>query len=94
MRLLIFWVRLYHKVSFGEKAFRHFIGYKNAKKVRPLCMLLQKMSACRRDFDKTKYMPFLIKDNELLEKDNEIWETVKNSLKKRILVNQYPMKNI
>ena len=57
-------------------------------------MLLPKMSACRRDFDKTKYMPFLIKDNELLEKDIEIWETVKNSLKKRILVNQYPMKNI
>ena len=36
----------------------------------------------RRDFDETKYMPFLIKDDELLEKYNEIWEKVKNSLKK------------
>ena len=24
------------------------------------------MCACRRDFDKTKYMPFFIKSNELL----------------------------
>ena len=40
------------------------------------------MSAYRRDFDKTKYMSFLIKDHELLEKYNEIWENVKNSIKK------------
>ena len=40
------------------------------------------MSAYRRDFDETKYISFLIKDDELLEKYNEIWEKVKNSLKK------------
>ena len=39
------------------------------------------MSAYRRDFDETKYMPFLIKDDELLEY-NAIWENVKNSFKK------------
>ena len=33
------------------------------------------------DSDKTKYMSFLIKDDELLEKDNEIWEKVKNGIK-------------
>ena len=38
------------------------------------------MSAYRRDFDETKYMYFLIKDDELLEK-YEIWEKVKNSMK-------------
>ena len=32
--------------------------------------------------DETKYISFLIKDDELLEKYNEIWEKVKNSLKK------------
>ena len=31
------------------------------------------MIAYRRDFDETKYMSFLIKDDELLEKYNEIW---------------------
>ena len=30
------------------------------------------MSAYRRNFDKTKCMTFLIKDNKLLEKYNEI----------------------
>ena len=36
----------------------------------------------RRDFDETKCMSFLIKDDELLEKHNEIWEKVKNNIKK------------
>ena len=40
------------------------------------------MSAYRRDFDESKCMSFLIKDNELLEKYNEICEKVKNSIKK------------
>ena len=31
------------------------------------------MSAYRRDFNETKYISFLIKDDELLEKYNEIW---------------------
>ena len=40
------------------------------------------MSAYRRDFDETKYMLFFIKDDELLKKDNEIREKVKNSIEK------------
>ena len=35
------------------------------------------MSAYRRDFDETKHMSFLIKDDELSEKCNEIREEVK-----------------
>ena len=37
------------------------------------------------------YETFLIKDDELLEKFNEIWEKVK---KKNLIVNLYTMKNI
>ena len=40
------------------------------------------MSAYIRYFNETKYMLFLIKDDELLKKYNEIWENVKNSIKK------------
>ena len=40
------------------------------------------MSAYRKYFDETKYMSFLIKDDELLKKYNEIWEKVKNIIKK------------
>ena len=40
------------------------------------------MSAYRRDFDETKQIFFLTKDNKLLEKNNEIWGNSKNSIKK------------
>ena len=40
------------------------------------------MSVYRRDFDETKYMSYLIKDDESLEKYNEIWKKVKSSIKK------------
>ena len=36
----------------------------------------------RRHFDEAKYIYFLIKDDELSKKYNEIWEKVKNNLKK------------
>ena len=39
-------------------------------------------------------MSFLIKDDELLEKYNEIWEKVKNIIKKKLIQNYYIMKNI
>ena len=42
------------------------------------------MSAYRKDFDETKYMSFLIKNNELLQKYNGIWNKVNNIIKKRI----------
>ena len=40
------------------------------------------MSAYRKDFDETKYMSFLIKDNELLKTCNKIWKKVKNTINK------------
>ena len=52
------------------------------KKIRSLCIFLPKMNAYRRDFDESKYMYFFRKDDELLERYNETWEKVKNSIKK------------
>ena len=40
------------------------------------------MSAYRIDFDETKCMSFFIKDDKLLGKYNEIWEKVRNNIKK------------
>ena len=51
------------------------------------------MSAYRGEFNETKYV-FYIKDNELLEKYNEIWGKVKKSAKKNLIVNLYTIKNI
>ena len=49
----------------------------------PLCIILSKMSAYRRDFDKTKYMLILIKDKELPEKYDEKYK-VSKVIKKKI----------
>ena len=46
-------------------------------------LIFPKMNAYRRDLDETKYISFLIKDDELLEKYNKIWEKLK-TLSKRI----------
>ena len=70
------------KISFGKNDFIYFIGYKDAKKIRPLCIFLPKMIAYRRDFGNTKCISFLIKDKNLLEKYNEIWKNVSSIIKK------------
>ena len=51
-------------------------------KNRPLCIFLPKMSAYRKDFDETKFMSFLTKDDKLLEKYKKIWKKVKNTIDK------------
>ena len=43
-----------NKVPFGKNGFKYFIGYKDDRKVRPLCIILPKMFAYRNDFDETK----------------------------------------
>ena len=57
-----------NKVSFGKTGLKHFIGYKNAEKIKPSCIFLLKMSTYRKYFDETEYKSFLIKNDELLEK--------------------------
>ena len=52
------------------------------------------MFANRRDFDKTKYTYFLVKDDELLEKYNKFGKKVKIVSKKNMIVNLCTMKNI
>ena len=52
------------KVSFGKKGFEYFIGYKHGKKSRPLCIILAKMSAYRRDFYETKYISLSIRNDK------------------------------
>ena len=46
------------------------LATKMLKKMRPVCIFLPKLSVYRRDFDETKYISFLIKYDELLEKYN------------------------
>ena len=79
-----------NKVPFGKKWFKSFIDNRDSKKIRPLCIILQKRSAYRKEFDEIKCIYFWIKDNELLEEDDEILESVKNSLKNEFDSDYYP----
>ena len=76
--------KIVNKVSICKKEFKYLIGYKDAKKIRPLCICLPKMTAYRKDFDEIKFMSLLIKDHELLQKYNDIWEKIKDSLKREL----------
>ena len=55
----------------GKKTLNILLATKMIKN-RPLCLLLPKLSANRRNFDETKCMAFLIKDDEMLEKYNDV----------------------
>ena len=61
-------VAVFNKVSVDKKEFlskKYFVGYKEAKRTRPLSIFLPQMVAYGRDFNETRYMYFLIKDREV-----------------------------
>ena len=74
-----------NKISFGEKNYKYFIGYLyNDNKVKPLHIMLPKTSAYVKSYDgQTKWMYFLIEDDDLLEKYNTIWDKVSADIKKK-----------
>ena len=52
-------------------------------KIKSLHIMLPQTSAYVKGFDgETKWIHFLIKDDELLKKYNDIWNKVSNSMKK------------
>ena len=81
------------KVWCGKKGFKYFNGYKDLDKIKPLWIMLPKMSRSDKYFDDTKYLPFSIKDEELLAVCNKIWNRVSNLIKKNLIVNHCIMKN-
>ena len=60
-----------NKVSLGKRVLNISSATKMLKN-RSLNIFLPKMSVYRRNFDETKYISFLINDDELLEKYNQI----------------------
>ena len=81
------------KVPFGKRGFKTFIWYEDGKKARPLCVMLPKMSAYRRDFDETRYMSFLMKNDELLKNIMNFGTKSTSLLKKDLVVSLYTIIN-
>ena len=53
-----------------------------------------KMRAYRKDFDETKYISFVIKDDKLSKAYNKIWKKFKILLIKNLIVTLNKTKNI
>ena len=69
------------KVKHGDDGFQYLIGYKEGEIVKPLCIILPQMSRyvkCFENGGKNTY--FVIKDDDVLEKYNEIWDKIKTDL--------------
>ena len=69
------------KFKHNKKVLKHFIGYEEGKIVKPLCIILPQMSGYIKYFENGgKNMSFLIKDDKVWDKYDQIWEVFKDIL--------------
>ena len=59
-------IAISNRFTFGKQDFKYFIGYKDNKEIRPLCIFFLEISTHKRYFDKSKCMYFIIKDGNFL----------------------------
>ena len=70
-----------HKFKHSDGGFKYFIGYKEGEIVKPLCIILPQMTGYIKYFENGgKNMSFVIKDDDVLDKYNEIWDKIKETL--------------
>ena len=69
------------KFNHYNDGYKYFIGYQEGEIVKPLCIILPQMSGYIKYFENGgKNMSFLIKDDEVWEKYEQIWDVIKNKL--------------
>ena len=65
----------------NDEDFKYFIGYQEDEIVKLLCIILPQMSGYIKYFENGgKNMSFLIKDDEVWDKYDKIWDVIKNKL--------------
>ena len=69
------------KFKHSDDGFKYFIGYKEGEIVKPLCIILPQMSGYIKYFENGgKNMCFMIKDDDVLDTYNKIWDKIKTKL--------------
>ena len=69
------------KFKHSNQGFKYFIGYQKYEIVKPLCIILPQMSGYIKYFENGgKNMSFLIKDDEVWDKYDKIWDVIKDKL--------------
>ena len=70
------------KLKHNDDGFKYFIGYKEGNIVKLLCIILPQMIGYIKYFENgSKTMSFFIKNDDVKEKYNEIWNKIKEKLK-------------
>ena len=70
-----------YKFKHNDEGFKYFIGYLKGEIVKPLCIILPQMSGYLKYFENgSKKMSFLIKDDEVWDKYDGIWDVIKDKL--------------
>ena len=71
-----------YKFKYNNQSFKQFIGYQEGEIVKPLCIILPQMNGYIKYFEYgNPNMSFLIKDEEVGGKYEQIWDVIKNKLK-------------
>ena len=69
------------KFKYSGEGFKYSISYQKGQIVKPLCLILPQMSGYIKYFENgCKNMSFLIKDDEVWEKYDEMWDVIKSQL--------------
>ena len=69
------------KFKHNNEGFKYFIGYLEDELVKPLCIILSQVSGYIKYFENGgKNKSFLIKDNEVWNKYDRIWDVIKDKL--------------
>ena len=69
------------KFRHNNESVKYFIGYQEGEIVKPLCIILLQMSGYIKYFENGgKNISFLIKDDEVWGKYEQIWDVIKNKL--------------
>ena len=71
---------VYDKFKHSEEGYKHFVGYQEGEIVKPLYIILPQMNGYIKYFESGKNMSFLIKNDEVCEKYDEIWNVIENKL--------------
>ena len=69
------------KFKHNNEGFKYFIGYQEGEIVKPLCIILPQMSGYIKYFENGgNNMSFMVKDDQVLNKYNKIWDKIKEKL--------------
>ena len=67
-------IEVSNKFPFGKQNFKYFVGYKDNKNIRTLCIFFPEMSIYKRYSDETKCMYFMLKNENNFDKHMIIFE--------------------